>query len=55
MDIPQILSVHPQDDKKLLVKFNNGVEKMYDCKQILHLDAFQFYITKRFSRLFKLM
>ncbi len=41
MEIPQILTVRPLEDKKLLVKFRNGVEKIYDCEQILQLEAFQ--------------
>ncbi len=41
MEIPQVASVQPQEGKKLLVKFINGVEKVYDCEQILGLDAFQ--------------
>ena len=35
MDTPKILSVHPLDDKKLLVKFVNGIEKIYDCKPLI--------------------
>lgn len=35
MDAPKILSVQPLDDKKLLVKFVNGIEKIYDCKPLI--------------------
>lgn len=35
MDTPKILSVQPLEDKKLLVKFANGVEKIYDCKPLI--------------------
>ena len=35
MDTPKVLSVQPLDDKKLLVKFVNGVEKIYDCKPLI--------------------
>jgi len=35
MGTPKILSVQPLDDKKLLVKFINGVEKIYDCKPLM--------------------
>ena len=35
MDAPKILSVQPLEDKKLLVKFVNGVEKIYDCKPLI--------------------
>ena len=41
MDTPKIQSVTPLKDKRLLVKFVNGVEKTYDCTQLLHLEAFQ--------------
>lgn len=34
MEAPKILSVQPLNDKKLLVKFANGVEKIYDCKPL---------------------
>lgn len=53
MEIPQIASVHPQEDKKLLVKFINGVEKIYDCEQILHLNAFQLLHNEAFFRAVK--
>lgn len=29
------------DDRRLLVTFGNGVEKIYDCNQLLHLEMFQ--------------
>jgi len=32
----------PLEDRRLLVKFKNGVEKVYDCSQLLHLEMFQF-------------
>lgn len=35
MDAPKILSVQPLEDKKLLVKFVNGIEKIYDCKPLI--------------------
>ncbi len=35
MDAPKILSVQPLDDKKLLVQFANGVDKIYDCKPLI--------------------
>ena len=35
MDTPKILSVQPLEDKKLLVKFANGVDKIYDCKPLM--------------------
>ncbi len=53
MEIPQIASVHPQEHKKLLVKFINGVEKIYDCEQILQLDAFQLLHNEAFFKAVK--
>lgn len=41
MNAPKIQSVKPLENKRLLVKFENGIEKIYDCNQLLHLDAFQ--------------
>jgi hypothetical protein len=53
MEIPQILSVKPQEERKILVKFKNGVEKIYDCEQILHLDAFQLLRNDAFFKAVK--
>ena len=41
MNTPKIESVKPLDDRRLLVRFANGVEKVYDCSQLLHLEMFQ--------------
>ena len=41
MNAPKIVSVQALENKKLLVKFVNGVEKIYDCAQLLHLEMFQ--------------
>ena len=41
MNAPKIKSVKPLVEKKLLVKFSNGVEKIYDCNQILQREMFQ--------------
>ncbi len=41
MDIPKIKSVIPLEEKRLLVAFANGVQKIYDCNKLLHLDRFQ--------------
>jgi len=41
MDTPKIESVKPLEGRRLLVKFENGAEKIYDCNQLLHLDMFQ--------------
>ena len=41
MNAPKILSVRPLENKKLLIKFVNGVEKIYDCTQLFNLNMFQ--------------
>lgn len=53
MEIPQVTSVQPQEGKKLLVKFINGVEKIYDCEQILGLGAFQLLHNEAFFKAVK--
>ena len=40
MDTPKIQDVKPLEGKQLLVEFTNGVGKIYDCNQLLHLAAF---------------
>lgn len=39
MNNPKILSVSPDEDKKLIVKFQDGVEKAYDCKPLIEKYA----------------
>ena len=42
MDTPRILSVQPLEDRKLLIKFVNGIEKIYDCKPLIEkIEAFK--------------
>jgi hypothetical protein len=41
MNTPQIQAIKPLEGKRLWVKFANGVEQIYDCTQILHLNKFQ--------------
>lgn len=41
MNAPKVASVEPLEDRLLLVKFVNGVEKIYDCSELLHLEMFQ--------------
>jgi len=41
MNAPKILSVQALENKKLRVKFVNGVEKVYDCVPLLGLEMFQ--------------
>jgi hypothetical protein len=41
MNTPKILSVQTLENKKLLGKFVNGIEKIYDCNPLLSLDMFE--------------
>jgi len=41
MNSPRVKSVKPLTEKRLLVTFVNGMQKVYDCKGIMHLDRFQ--------------
>ncbi len=41
MNAPKIRSVTPIKGKRLLVNFANGIQKVYDCHRILHLDRFR--------------
>ena len=41
MDTPKISSVQALENRKLLVKFVNGVEKIYDCTPLLSLEMFE--------------
>jgi hypothetical protein len=41
MDTPKISSVQALENKKLLVKFVNGVEKIYDCNPLLRMEMFE--------------
>jgi hypothetical protein len=50
MDAPKIQSVRPLEDKRLLVKFVNGVEKVYDCNPLLRLEMFQLLRNEAFFK-----
>jgi hypothetical protein len=50
MDAPRIQSVRPLEDKRLLVKFVNGVEKVYDCNPLLRLEMFQLLRNEAFFK-----
>ena len=50
MNAFKIQSVKSLENKKLLVKFENGVEKIYDCSQLLHLDVFQLLKNEAFFK-----
>ncbi len=50
MSAPKIQSVQPLEGKRLLVKFLNGVEKIYECAQLLHLEPFKVLQNEAFFR-----
>lgn len=50
MNAPKILSVQALENKKLLVKFVDGVEKIYDCTQLLGIESFQVLKNETFFR-----
>jgi hypothetical protein len=37
---PRLASVAPLEETQLLVRFANGVEKVYDCRRVLDLPQF---------------
>jgi hypothetical protein len=41
MNTPKILLVQALENKRLLVKFVNGVEKIYNCNPLLNQDMFE--------------
>ena len=50
MSAPKIQSVQPSENRRLLVKFANGVERIYDCNQLLHLEPFKLLQNEAFFR-----
>ncbi len=53
MNTPKIVSVQPLEDKRLLVKFENDVEKIYDCNPLLHLEMFEVLKNEAFFKAVK--
>jgi hypothetical protein len=53
MNAPKILSVQALENKRLLVKFVNGVEKIYDCTPLLSLDMFDLLKNEAFFKAVK--
>lgn len=37
---PKVKSVQPQPEKRLLVTFDNGTRKVYDCNPLLQSEVF---------------
>ena len=50
MNAPRIQAVRPLEGKRLLVRFVNGVQKVYDCNRIIQLERFQLLRTEAFFR-----
>jgi hypothetical protein len=50
MDVPRILAVRALEGKKLLVRFVNGVEKVYDSNPLLSLERFNLLKNEAFFR-----
>jgi hypothetical protein len=50
MKTPKILVALPLENKKLLVKFANGIEKIYDCMPLLKREVFQLLNTDAFFK-----
>ena len=50
MIAPKVQSVRPLEGKRLLVKFAHGVEKIYDCNPLLHLEMFQLLKNEAFFK-----
>jgi len=38
---PRVLKVTPTDDYKLIIKFTNGEEAIYDCNDLLDYGVFK--------------
>ena len=50
MDTPKILSVQALENKELLVKFVNGIEKIYDCTPLLNIAMFEVLKNEAFFK-----
>ncbi|HPO08287.1 MAG TPA: DUF2442 domain-containing protein, partial [bacterium] len=53
MNYPKIKSVTAEEDSQLLVVFDNGAAKLYDCKPLLATDVFEPLRQDWFFRLVK--
>jgi hypothetical protein len=53
MNDPKIISVEPRAEKRLLVKFDNGIEKIYDCNQLLQREMFLLLKNEAFFKAVK--
>jgi hypothetical protein len=50
MTVPRIQTLKPLEGRRLLVKFGNGVERIYDCNQLFHLEMFQLLKNEAFFK-----
>ena len=50
MNPPKVLTATALDDKKLLVKFENGISKVYDCTPLLSLEVFSVLVDDALFR-----
>jgi len=50
MTTPKIVSVQPQENRRLLVTFANGTRKIYDCAQLLEREVFQLLKNEAFFK-----
>ncbi len=50
MNAPKIQSVRPLANKRLLVTFANGVEKIYDCNPLLQREIFHLLKNETFFK-----
>ncbi len=50
MNAPRIATVRPLDDYRLLVRFVNGVEKVYDCTPLLQREPFRLLSNPAFFK-----
>jgi hypothetical protein len=51
MNAPRVKSVKPLQERRLLVTFVNGIQKVYDCNKIMHLDRFQLFQNEAFFKM----
>lgn len=50
MNVPRILSVQALENKRLLVEFVDGLEKVYDCTPLLGLERFRLLNNEAFFK-----
>lgn len=50
MNVPKIITVYPLGNKKLTVKFDNGIQKIYDRSPLLKHEPFLLLKAEAFFR-----